>query len=343
MIPTGTLPLWANLLIFVAAAAVVWTAGTRLTVYVDGIAAKTNMGQVFAGMLLLGGITSSPEVANVVTSSTIGNPRLAINNLLGSAAINVFLLALADAWIGRDAITSMVAKPSTMMMGALCTIVLVVIAIAIAVGDLPVLGVGVASVCIAALSIGFFGMAAGYDIRAPWIVKDVQQIPDGNRRPVIEASLQSLVVKSAVAGVVLLSMGYTLSITGDAIATQTGLGSGLIGFAFIGIATSTPELSTIVQAIRLRQYEMAFGQVLGTNFINLSLVLLSDITYRGGAVIDELGRFEIVSALIGATLIGVFMVGLLERRDRTIGRMGYDSFAVIMLFCFGLWLLYLTG
>ena len=62
------------------------------------------------------------------------------------------------------------------------------------------------------------------------------------------------------------------------------------------------------------------------------MILLADLVFAGGPVIDELGRFEVISALLGATLIGIFMVGLLEHRDRTILRMGYDSAAVIVVF-----------
>ena len=54
---------------------------------------------------------------------------------------------------------------------------------------------------------------------------------------------------------------------------------------------------------------------------------------------NELGRFETVSALLGAAMIGVMLVGLLERRDATIMRMGYDSLIVILLFFCGLGLL----
>ena len=100
-----------------------------------------------------------------------------------------------------------------------------------------------------------------------------------------------------------------------------------------------PELATIVTALRLRRPEMAFGQVLGTNFVNLSLLLLGDAFFRGGPIIGELGSFEVVSALLGASLIGVFLVGLLEHRDRTIFKMGYDSAVVVVLFAGGLGLL----
>lgn len=113
-------PIWANFVIFAVAAGVIWFAGIRLTRVLDAIAAKTRLDHLFVGMLLLGGITSLPELANVVTASAKGNPSLAINNLLGSGAINILLLAIADAFVGRKAVTSIVAQPSTMMMAALC-------------------------------------------------------------------------------------------------------------------------------------------------------------------------------------------------------------------------------
>ncbi len=101
-----------------------------------------------------------------------------------------------------------------------------------------------------------------------------------------------------------------------------------------------PELSSIVAAMRLRRYEMAFGQVLGTNFVKLSLILLADSVFRGGPVINELSHFETVSALLGALLTGVFLIGLLERRNPTVMRMGWDSLAVMILLAGGLVLLY---
>jgi hypothetical protein len=79
------------------------------------------------------------------------------------------------------------------------------------------------------------------------------------------------------------------------------------------------------QSNRMRRYELAFGQVLGTNFINLSLIFLADAVFAGGAVMNEHGRFGTVSALLGTAIIGIMLVGLLERRNKTIMRMEYDS------------------
>lgn len=333
-------PVWLNVGIFLIAAVLVWGAGTRLTHYLDGIARKTELDEAFVGMLLLGGITSLPEIANTVTASAIGNPALAINNLLGSAAINIVLLAVADGWIGRDAVTSVVAKPATLMMATLCMLVLVAVAMAIATTDTLILGLGAWSTALCVMSIGAFWLSAGYDRRAPWTLKDADPEPEAQDDAGEDASLRSLVVRSAITGAVIFAAGYALSQVGDALAEQTGLGTGIVGFALIGFSTSLPELSSILTALRIGRYEMAFGQVLGTNFINLSLILLADAFYAGGPVINEIGRFETISSLLGAVLIGVFLVGLLERRNATVMKMGWDSLAVIMLFAGGLGILY---
>src|SRR3546814_1588812 len=105
-------------------------------------------------MLLLGGITSRPELANVVTASSIGNPALAVNNLLGSSAINILLLAIADAIVGRRAVTSIVAQPSTMMMATLCMIILMTIAVLVVLGDVLFGPIGIGSLAIGIASLG---------------------------------------------------------------------------------------------------------------------------------------------------------------------------------------------
>lgn len=338
----GDYPLWINAAIFLAAAVVVWVAGSKLTIYLDGIAYHTGWGQAFVGMLLLGGITSLPEVANVATSSLTGNPRLGINNILGSASINVVLLAAADAFIGRKAVTSVVAQPSTLMMGTLCMLLLTATAAIIVAGDFAVFGVGIGAATIFLMSIAFFWIATSYGRQAPWIVRGARKKAKDREAPPGEA-LGPLVVKTVLAGAAIFVAGFTLSQVGDALAEQTGIGSGMVGFVLIGTSTSMPELSSIVTALRMRRYEMAFGQVLGTNFVNLSLLLLGDVCFSGGPVINELGKFETLSALLGAALTGIFVVGLLERKDSAVMRMGYDSLAVMIVFACGLVLLHAIG
>ncbi len=346
LVDATSYPLWVNLSIFFAAATFVWLAGTRLSRYLGRISDITGIEQAVVGMLMLGVLTSLPEIANVATASYFDNPALAANNLLGSAAINLVLLAIADAIFGRDALTSIVAQPAILLQSTLCMLVLAIVAVAITVGDVLFLGIGAWSTGVFLLSLGAFWLSTGHGRRSQWTLHDRKSPePSPSSQPSShdknnKKELSGLLIRIAIAAAVILVAGYSLSQTGDALAEQTGLGTGLVGFLLLGFATSLPELSSISTSIRNRRHEMAIGEVLGTNFVNVSLLLLADAVYSGGPVINELGRFETISALLGTILTGTLLVGLLERRNPVVLRIGYDTLAILILFFGGVGLLF---
>lgn len=96
---------------------------------------------MLAGILLLGGVTSLPEVAASVTSSGDGDTALAANGILGGIAMPVTILAVADARIGRRALTSAIPDPGVFLQGDL-DVLLLSMGAAIMVGDTLVLGAG---------------------------------------------------------------------------------------------------------------------------------------------------------------------------------------------------------
>ena len=78
MIDFRGLPLPVNLVVLLVSAAIVWGAGTRLARIVDAISERTGLGRAFAGFLLLGGVTSLPELATVITAAHAGHANLAL-------------------------------------------------------------------------------------------------------------------------------------------------------------------------------------------------------------------------------------------------------------------------
>lgn len=53
---------------------------------------------------------------------------------------------------------------------------------------------------------------------------------------------------------------------------------------------------------------------------------------KGIGTQSSAGRFEALATLLGALLTGIYLIGLLERADRTALRMGYDSWAVLITY-----------
>lgn len=339
------LPLAANIAIFGAAAIAVWLAGTRVAEYADVLARRTGMGHAAAGLLLLAGITSLPEIAVTVTASAGGNAALAVNNLLGSVAMQVAILAIADAVIGRDALTSVIPNPVVLTQISLNVLVLSLVAAAVVVGDRGVLGVGVWSCLLVVAYIGSIWLLSRTEGRRTWVIDPEARPPRRPRSKVGsgddgKGALAPLLARTVGGGAVILGAGFLLAKTGEAIATQTGLGQSLGGYLLLAISTSLPEASTVIASVKLGRYVMAMSDIFGTNLFNGGLLFLVDAVYRGGPVLDEVGAFTAFAALLGVLVSALYLLGLLERRDRTVLRMGYDSFAVLATYLLGVGVLF---
>jgi len=348
-IDLSTAPIPVNAAIFLAAAAIIWNAGARLVHVVDAISDKTGMAKAFAGMLILGSITSAPEISATLTSAGAGNPALAINNLLGSLSFNLIILVIADSMIRQHALTAVVVGPSIMLQGVLGIAAMAILSLAIIAGDTLVLGVGLWSTAIFAFVVFAFRLSSRYDTRSPWRT-DRSVDPDEFSRiygtPVLGRSqlerwsLAALIGATAALALVVLLAGVTLSRTADALAGQTGLGSGFTGLLLLGLATSLPEVSTAVYAVRLRRFEMAIGEVLGANIFNLGIIFLTDIAFGGAPILASAGRFELAATLLALLMTSILMVGLLEQRNRQRFGLGLDSWAMLIVYLGGIGLLY---
>lgn len=334
-------PLWGNVALFTVAAAAVWAAGTRIARYADAIAEITGLGRAVLGILLLGGVTSLPELAVASTAALAGHPELSVNDLLGSAAINVLIIALADAAIGRDAITSVVASPHVLLQGVLGIVLLAVVACAAISVDVAILGASAWTWTLLALygaSVWIIARSHSGQVWKP--VPATVRGQKGSSSANHHSSLGKLVTRTAFAGAIVLVAGFFLAKTAEAIAAQTGLGTSFVGAVLLAASTSLPEVSTVLAAVRLRQYEMALSDVLGTNLFNVTIIFVVDLLYDGEPVLAKVGAFAAVGALLAIVLTGLFLVGMIERRDRTLVRMGPDSLVAIAMYLAGVLVLY---
>jgi cation:H+ antiporter len=341
--------LTTNLWIFAAAACAVWIAGTKIAIYADELAERFSLSRAMLGLLLLAGVTSLPEIATGFTAALEGHPTLAVNNLLGGIAMQVALLAVADFIIGKDALTSIVPNPMVMLQGAFNVCLLTFVAITVLAGDVPFLGAGVGSWVIFAVAIYSFIKVHEADKHHPWVINDPDNSisgkkhnPDGgeNERPIKDDRLAWLIVKALISALTILFAGFIVATVGDVIAGQTGLGVSFVGFALVSIATSLPEASTVFASVRRGLYTMAISDILGTTAFNLALLLGVDALSDGEPVLSRVGHFTAIGTLLGLALTGMFLVGLVERANRTFLRMGVDSAAILVAYSGGMVLLY---
>lgn len=332
-------PLWLNLIVFVLGATVIWFAGTQLSDQADRVSRITGVGQALIGAVLLAGITSLPELATVVTAALSGSAPLAVNNMLGGISLQVVVLVIGDAMLRRRALSAVLPNPGVMLQAALGIALLSVVAAGTVVGETAIFGAGAWSWLLALLYGLSMWMLAGERAARAW-----RPTHGGEAAPDTEAEpgdrLGAALGWIALTGAVILVAGFVLTRASEALAQQTGLGESFMGVVFLALSTSLPEVSSVIGAVRRQRYEMAFGDIFGTNLFDVALIFVADLLYFGPPVLQEVGRFSTFAALLAIAVTTISLVGILERRDTAIARLGIDSIAITAVYLGGLAILY---
>lgn len=355
--------LWVVILIFLVAAGVVWFSGTRLSRYADALAKKTGTADVIMGTLLLGGVTSLPEVVTTITASSEGDAGIAINNLFGGVALQVTVLAIGDAMVRQRSITSLIGSPVVQLQAIVGALLLIMAAGVVIVGDASLGHVGLGSIAILIFFVGGFYLINYFQSIHWWrsdpeVRDEIAKVREMMATEVAEAEAKEkreeeetrrsfasmmmtrLFLYIVLAAAAILVAGYTVVQTGQAISEKTGLGSSLVGAIFIALATSLPEVSTTIASVKLKEYRLAFSNIFGTNIFTVGFVFLADLFYTGGPVLNEVDNFALFGALMGTALTCVYLAGLTVRFKKTLLSLGFDSVLVVVGYLSGLYAMF---
>ncbi len=86
------------------------------------------------------------------------------------------------------------------------------------------------------------------------------------------------------------------------LAQLAGLSELFIGLTIVAFGTSLPELITTINSIRKKEPELGFGNIIGANIINATLLVGLTGTLSGGIGIDKETLFVTIPVSIVATL-----------------------------------------
>lgn len=330
-IPVTTL--FQSTMIFALCATAVWIAGARLAYLADTLADRFKLAKSLVGLLLLSLATSLPEVATTLTAA-VGQARdLVLNNLFGGIALQTAILAMSDFW-AKGPITNYPRKANHALEATLLVLLLSIALIITNLGQtFVVAGVGLGSVCIAVFYGGAIWLLRRYDDSSDWVPVDLPD-PDPLAFPaptgLTQATDRLLVWQTFAACVAILFFGLFLVLFAERIAEQSG--TGFIGVTLLAAATSLPELTTSIAAVRIGAYTMAISNIFGSNLIILVLIFPADILFRGGPILQETSRTVSLALAFGLAVTAIYLTGLIVRRKPKIGAFGLDSILVLVTF-----------
>ncbi len=104
--------------------------------------------------------------------------------------------------------------------------------------------------------------------------------------------------------------------------------------SLLALATSLPEISTGLQAIRQGDDNLAMSDIFGGNAF-LPVLFLGATVISGQAVLPRAGATDIYLTALAALLTLVYVVGLIFRPPRRVLGMGVDSLTVLVLYAVG--------
>ena len=324
------------LAIFALCATFIWIAGTRLTLYGDELSDRFNLSREFIGLIFLALITELPEVVTTITAARAGNAALVLGNMFGGITMQTAILAVADIFIVRHALTSWPRKPNHALLGTLLIVLLAMLLAATFAGDITVmLNVGLAAICLSGLYPLVIGLLRRFDQKQSWAPVDLPEFAEGRinsslpSKSLNQLPLRSLLLRGGLASLTILVAGVILALSADALSEQTGLGSSFIGIFLLATATSLPEISTTFAAARIGAYTMALSNIFGSNLIMLALILPADLAYSPGPILTQADPSAQFSLAIGVIVTAIYVAGLLIRRTPTWLGAGIDSWLVI--------------
>ena len=315
---------------FSIGAIIIILAGFRLSKYGDIIAEKTGIGRAWIGMIFLAGATALPEFFTTCSSIVVEDaPNLAAGNVLGSIIFNLFIIAILDIIQGHGPILKKV-NLGLILLGAISVILSVVAILGMLLKNtVSVFSIGPASFLIVGIYLVGMRLSFRYQSRNP----DEHRDKEANEEKKYEnVSVAKTIFGYLFCAAAIFGGSIWVAHTAKLIAIGTGLGETFVGSLFLAIVTSLPELMATIGAVRMGLFDMAIGNIFGSNMLNIVLIPISDVLFRTGSMYAYLSSTHILTAIVGILLTMIVIIGIIYRSKKSFLKLGWDAIAIIIVY-----------
>lgn len=326
-----------NVLIYAISVLAVWFSGVSLAGLVDKISDRTGMGKAFAGFVLLSLATSFPELVTSIATAQTGKADMVGSNLAGGVCMQTAILCAADWRYGRNALTGHAPTASNLMSGTIVLLLLSIAFLGFVMGDFSVFGhVGIFPIVIFAAMLAGMRIMYLYQNTTSWLPENQPQFNTEDSGDSGTSSAVKIYGQFVFYTLCIGIAGTLVTYASEAVSIKWNIGSGFTGAVFVAISTSLPELSASLQAVKMNRTTIAIGNIFGSNVFDMSLLFVGDIFYTKGALFNHFTKVSALYIGLAAILTVIYIIGMLERRDKARLRLGTDSLLVLVLYIAGL-------
>lgn len=284
---------------------VLWGAG-KLTDGATSLAARMNIPPIVIGLTVVAMGTSMPEFFISFISALKGTTDLAVGNVVGSNIFNTMLIVGTAALVAPMTILRSTVKkdiPFTVLASAML---------------IPMTLDG---------DISRFDAALLFIVFIAFMVYTVRSAKNGNSDDQAEAKQMPVwkAISFFVLGLACLIVGSNLFVDGaTAVASLLGVSEAVIGLTIVAGGTSLPELATSVVAARKGQSAIAMGNVIGSNVMNILMIL------GATGLIHPMAIQGITWLDLSVMLVSVLLLWLFSFTKYTVAR--WEGAVLVILF-----------
>ena len=303
----------ASIIIVLGFLGLIWGAD-KFVSGASGLARNLGVSPLLIGLTIVAFGTSAPEIFSSAVAAIQKKPELAIGNALGS---NLFNVGIA---LGIAALIKPLKAPESMLNRELPALLLVTVITGILIADLQLDLLD--AILLIMITVFFI-----YRLLKQQIKSTKASVETTEQKSTRMKSLKA-VAYLTIGLLILVISAEALVQAASNIAEALGVSASIIGLTIVALGTSLPELAASVTCVLKNQDELAIGNIVGSNILNLLAVLPFPGIFAPGLIEANLfyRDFSVVTFL---TILLCFFCYRSIKKEIHIGRVSGIIFLLI--------------
>ncbi len=290
----------------------------------SALALKLRVPKMLIALTIAAFGTCAPEIAISFQSVSAGNGEIAFANVVGSCVVNVFLIIGLASFIRPIKVKHATIKKELPILVIITSVFAVLMLDSIFnpyTSDAFSRSDGI-------ILLLLFGLFVIYLIqllfkRSEYSEEEIEKI---KYSPIVA------IIIIIVAIILIIYSSDLIVASAKEIATRLHISEKLITMFAIVIGTSLPEMVMTVTSAKKGEFDIAIGNIIGTNIFNICIVLGLPVIIYGDVLLTGFGIVDIIAVFLSSALLFLF-----ARSEKTIDK----KEAIVMLVIFAIYYVFL--
>lgn len=287
-------------------------------IFVDGasaIAGNFKISKMLIGLTIVAFGTSAPELAVSIKSLIFGSGDIVLGNVIGSNILNILLILGASSMFH-----SLLVKNNTVKKELPITLLITSLFLVLLNDSLFDKNNTNAFTTSDGITLLLFFLVYIY-----YLISMARNKVDTNQNE--EYMKMSKALLYTIIGLVSIVFGSNFVVdSASYLAKFFGVSEKMIALTIVALGTSLPELVTSITATKKGEYDIAIGNVVGSNIFNIGIVVGLPVAILGGINNITFNYVDILTMFISALLLFIFSLN-----DRKISKNEGVVFLIIFL------------